>query len=170
MTATELTRIHAADAAERVVLTNLLELYIHDLSESFPYVELGPDGRFGYPALTSYWTEPAVRFAFLIKEGGKVVGFALVTVGSPAAPEPDVYDLAEFFVLRGHRRSGVGRRAALSLWSQLRGTWTVRGAESNPGALAFWSRIVDEYTGSTATISAWSGKTSQFRVFRFVSV
>ena len=163
----ELTRILAADHAEQNVLGNLLELYIHDLSESFPFVQLGSDGRFGYPNLESYWTDPAKRFAFLIKEAGKVAGFALVTVGSPAAQEPDVYDLVEFFVLRGHRRSGVGRRAALRLWQQLSGEWTVRCSESNPSALAFWSEVVAEATHGTAKTSSWAGKTSQFRVFRF---
>lgn len=165
----ELTRILATDHAEQNVLRNLLELYVHDLSESFPFVQLGADGRFGYPGLESYWTEPAKRFAFLIKEAEKVAGFALVTVGSPAAQEPDVYDLAEFFVLRGHRRSGLGRRAAVRLWQQLPGEWTVRCSESNPNALAFWSEVVAEHTHGRATTSTWAGKTSQFRVFRFTS-
>jgi predicted acetyltransferase len=169
MAESELTRILAGDQAEQVVLRNLLELYIHDLSESFPFVQLGDDGRFGYPDLAAYWTEPAKRFAFLIREGGRVAGFALVTLGSPAAEEPDVYDLAEFFVLRGYRRTGVGRRAVLLLWQQLTGEWTVRSSESNPSALAFWSDVVAELTGGTVATSSWSGKTSQFRVFRFTA-
>ena len=169
MVETEVTRIHEGDHAEQVVLRNLLELYVHDLSESFPFVQLGKDGRFGYPDLAAYWTEPAKRFAFLIKEAGKIAGFALVTLGSPAATEPDVYDMAEFFVVRGYRRSGVGRRAAVLLWKQLPGEWTVRSSESNPSALAFWSDIVAELTNGNFETSSWSGKTSQFRVFRFTS-
>ena len=39
------------------MLGNLLELYVHDLSEVFP-VELGPDGRFGYEKLPLYWAQP----------------------------------------------------------------------------------------------------------------
>jgi predicted acetyltransferase len=167
MAESELTRVRAAEHAEQELLRNLLELYIHDLSESFPFVRLGSDGRFGYAGLESYWTEPAKRFAFLIEEDGNVAGFALVTLGSPAAQEPDVYDLAEFFVLRGYRRSGVGRRAALLLWQHVPGEWTVRCSESNPSALAFWSDVVAEQTHGRATTSSWSGKTSQFRVFRF---
>ena len=53
------------------ILSNLLELYVHDLSEIFP-VELGPEGRFGYEKLPLYWAEPAVRHAFLIKSGSQV--------------------------------------------------------------------------------------------------
>ena len=167
MAETELMRVHAADDGAQLVLRNLLELYVHDLSEVFPYVELGPDGRFGYPNLASYWSEPARRFAFLIKADGKVAGFALVTLGSPAAEEPDVYDLAEFFVLRAHRRSGLGRRAACLLWNQLPGHWVVRCSEANPGALTFWSDVVAEFTHGGVRILTWSGRTSQFRVFRF---
>ena len=40
--------IDQATEADSVLLANLLELYIHDMSEVFPHVELGPDGRFGY--------------------------------------------------------------------------------------------------------------------------
>ena len=38
------------------MLSNLLELYVHDLSEIFP-VEIGPEGRFGYETLRLYWAE-----------------------------------------------------------------------------------------------------------------
>lgn len=164
---THLERVEATNLAGQVVLGNLLQLYIHDLSEAFPWVELGHDGRFGYPELASYWAEPARRFAFLIKQADKVAGFALVTRGSPATEEPDVYDIAEFFVLRSFRRAGVGRRAALLLWKELTGAWTVRCSEANPSALTFWSRLITELTRGAATVSARPGKTSQFRVFRF---
>lgn len=43
------THLVAATEAEHTLLSNLLELYIHDLSALFPQVRLGPDGRFGYP-------------------------------------------------------------------------------------------------------------------------
>jgi len=36
-----------ASEGDSVLLSNLLELYIHDMSEVFPHVQLGPDGRFG---------------------------------------------------------------------------------------------------------------------------
>jgi predicted acetyltransferase len=169
MTELELQSVEASDGALQVVLQNLLELYIHDLSESFAFVELGPDGRFGYPGLAAYWSEPGRRYAFLIREAGKTAGFALVTLGSPAVEERDVYDLAEFFVLRSHRRGGLGRRAAFRLWRLLPGKWTVRGSESNPAALAFWTRVVGEFTNGEATLSTWSGRASQFRVFGFNS-
>src|SRR4051794_17936192 len=89
--------------AERVLLANLLELYMHDLSETFA-IQLGADGRFGYPRLASYWSEPERRFPFLIRQHGNVVGFVLAQRGSPMSDDPDAFDVAEFFVLRSERR------------------------------------------------------------------
>src|SRR4051812_18727081 len=102
--------LDVAQLHDAPLLANLLELYIHDLSAAFPHIELGADGRFAYPKLPLYWSEPERRFPFLIRCGAGVAGLALVTRGSPATEDPDVFDIAEFFVIRGHRRSGVGRR------------------------------------------------------------
>lgn len=79
--------LERATSADATLLANLLELYAHDLSDVFP-MTLGPDGRFGYRRLPLYWSEPDKRFAFLIRRGGEVAGFALVTVGSPASDDP----------------------------------------------------------------------------------
>ena len=156
-----------ATPADATLLSSLLELYIHDLSAIFTDVELGEDGRFGYPKLGLYWSEPTRRFAFLIRCGGRVAGFALVTRGSPASSNPDVLDVAEFFVLRRYRRSGVGRRAASLLWRALPGEWTVRVAESNPAALEFWRDVVAELGGGPARESQQPGPRTAWRVLHF---
>src|SRR5262245_49984086 len=139
-----------APPQDAALLANLLELYIHDLSEVFP-VELGADGRYGYDRLPLYWSEPERRFPFLIRCAGRVIGFALVTRGSPASDDPDGYDVAEFFIVRRYRRSGAGRTAAFLLWDRLPGSWTVRVSEGNRGGRPFWTHVIAEYTGGTAT-------------------
>ncbi|KYF70620.1 GNAT family N-acetyltransferase [Sorangium cellulosum] len=161
--------LDAATSSDALLLSNLLELYIHDLSDLFPGIELGADGRFGYPRLPLYGSERDRRFAFIIRCGGRVAGFVLATRGSPAAEDPDVLDIAEFFVLRGYRRSGVGRRAAFLLWSGLPGTWTVRVSEGNRGALAFWSGVIADFTKGAATESTHPGEPNAWRVFSFES-
>jgi predicted acetyltransferase len=164
---TEAVSLEVATAADTLLLSNLLELYLHDLSEAFPFIELGPDGRFGYSRLALYWSEPERRSAFLIRCGSRIAGFVLVTRGSPAVPDPDVLDVAEFFVLRRYRRAGVGRRAASLLWSRLRGKWTVRASTANPPALAFWGRIVAELSGGRFTEFEYPGQSSPMHVFAF---
>ncbi|WP_438029599.1 GNAT family N-acetyltransferase [Sorangium sp. So ce233] len=161
--------LDAATSSDALLLSNLLELYIHDLSDVFPAIELGPEGRFGYPKLPLYWSERDRRFAFIIRCGGRVAGFVLATRGSPAAEDPGVLDIAEFFVLRGYRRSDVGRRAAFLLWSGLPGTWMVRVSEGNRGALAFWGGVIAEFTKGAATESTRPGQPNAWRVFSFES-
>jgi predicted acetyltransferase len=161
--------LERASAVDAELLSNLLELYIHDLSAAFPSVELGPDGRFGYPKLPLYWSEPERRFAFLIRSGGKLAGFALATRGSPASDDPTVLDVAEFFVLRRYRRSSVGRDAARLLWSCLPGTWIVRVSEGNVGALPFWASTIAGFTGGAAIESRRAGTPHAWRVFSFES-
>jgi predicted acetyltransferase len=151
------------------LLANLLELYVHDLSEVFPLIELGADGRFGYDKLPLYWSEPECRFPFLIRYGTGVAGFVLATRGSPASDDPDVFDLAEFFVIRRHRRSGVGRRAAFLVWDRLPGRWIVRVSEGNTSALPFWAGVIAEYTNGAATEFEQEGTPHTWRVFSFES-
>ena len=142
--------LEAATSADSELLSNLLELYIHDLSDVFPNIEIGADGRFGYDKLALYWTEPERRFPFLIRFEGRVAGFALATRGSPATDDPNVLDIAEFFVIRRHRRSKVGQKAAVLLWKRLPGKWIVRVSAGNLGALPFWTKVIAEFTGSSS--------------------
>ena len=161
--------LHPATPDDEPILSNLLQLYIHDLSAIFPKVVLGRDGRFEYPRLPLYWSEPERRFAFLIRCGERLAGFALATRGSPVTTNPDVMDVAEFFVIRQYRRSSVGRDAAFHLWNHFPGPWTTRVASHHASAVAFWSRVIGEYTQGAAAESQHRHLTSDWRVFAFES-
>ena len=160
------TVLEVATSSDARLLSNLLELYVHDLSDAFA-IDIGADGRFGYDRLPLYWSEPERRFAFLIRHGGRIAGFALATRGSPVSDDPDVLDVAEFFVLRRYRRAGVGRRAACLLWNRLAGRWTVRVSEGNARGLAFWKSVVGEYTNGVVSESTRAGSPHGWRVFAF---
>jgi predicted acetyltransferase len=154
------------DAA--ALLANLLELYIHDMSEVFP-VKVGPDGRFGYDKLSLYWPDRDARQAFLIRSGAEIAGFALVTRGSPATTDPADLDIAEFFVLRSYRRGGVGRQAARALWDRVPGHWVVRVSDANRAALRFWSEVVRDYTNGRCDETVRPGDPHGWHVFTFAS-
>ena len=160
-------QLEAATEADAPMLANLLELYVHDLSAAFPNVELGADGRFGYPQLPLYWSEPDRRFAFIVKHAGRIAGFVFAKVGSPAADAADVLDVAEFFILRRYRRSGVGREAARRLWTLHPGRWTVRVYEANRSGLSFWTRVVEEFTAGQAQVFTRVDGPRAWRVFAF---
>ena len=106
--------VRLAGREEKPALANLFQLYVHDFSEQWAGrddSELGDDGLFSpYPHLDAYWGE-AGRLPFLIRVGGHVAGFALVNAHSHSGLTVD-RNVAEFFVVRKHRRGGAGTRRA----------------------------------------------------------
>ncbi|MBV9769890.1 MAG: GNAT family N-acetyltransferase, partial [Bryobacterales bacterium] len=127
------------------ILANLLELYAHDFSE-FHDLELGVDGRFGYKELALYWREPN-RHPFLVSVNGKLAGLVLVKRSSETARRKNTWDMAEFFVVRGYRRRGIGTRIAHEVWRRFQGPWQVRVMDSNHSAHQFWSRAISAFVG-----------------------
>lgn len=161
--------LDAAIESDGPLLANLLELYIHDLSAVFSELEIGADGRFGYRRLPLYWSDPGQRLPFLIRASGRLAGFALVQRRSTTDAATQRYDLAEFFVLRRYRRRGVGRQAASLLWERLPGQWTVRVAEDNRNALAFWRPVIESFANGRVTESTSVQDARDWRTFAFES-
>ena len=160
--------LELATERDATLLANLLELYIHDLSEVFP-IELGVDGRFGYASLPLYWSKPDTHFAFLFRLDSRVAGFALVARGFPATSDPQDLDLTEFFVLRSFRRSGIGRIAASLLFDYLPGHWVVRVSEANSAAVPFWESTISRYARGAISKTLRPGKHHLFHVYTFTN-
>ncbi len=160
--------LEPAKPEDAPLLGRFMELYLHDLSDVFP-IDLGPDGRFGYDRLPLYFEEPERRFPFVIRANGRPAGFALVTRGSPATPDPADLDIAEFFVARPYRRSSVGRAAAFALWDRMRGRWVVRVSEGNRRGLPFWQKIIAEYTKEVFSRERLAGSPHPWCVLTFCS-
>jgi predicted acetyltransferase len=154
--------------SDTTVVANLLELYAHDLSAAFS-LELGTDGRFGYEPLALYWSQPNRRFPFLIRRGALLAGFVLVTRGSPLSDDPNVLDVAEFFVVRRYRRCGVGRQAAIALWNRFPERWIVRVSDEYHDGCLFWMSVVADYTNGDFIETRRSDEQRVWRVFEFVS-
>jgi predicted acetyltransferase len=159
--------VRPAAAEEAPVLANLMELYVHDLSEIVE-LQLKPDGRFGYPRLALYWREEG-RFPFLVRVDGHLAGFALVSQGSEISGDPRVWDMAEFFVARGWRKRGIGAAAARELWRRFPGPWEVRVLEGNHAARAFWASAVDAFTQGRAETYIHASAERRWQVFSFLS-
>ena len=118
---------------DRTIVRNLLQLYIYDFSE-FNGGDVNPHGEYSHRYFDEYWID-SDRKAFLFQVNGAWAGFALVFTGEPR-------DIAEFFVMRKYRRSGVGVRAASFLFEHLPGSWTVRQQLTNPSATRFWRKAI----------------------------
>lgn len=125
---------------QKPVLRNLMELYQHDHAE-WDGCDLNEHGLYGYTYLDHYWTEDG-RHPFLVRVDGKLAGFVLVRT-PPSTGENHV---AEFFIVRKFRRTGIGRIVTHRIFDMFPGRWEVDQVASNLPARAFWERVVSEYT------------------------
>jgi predicted acetyltransferase len=78
-----------------------------------------------------------------------------------------INDMAEFFVLRKYRRQGVGELAAREIFGRFTGPWEIRQRDANIGAVTFWRRVIDRYTGGqfrevTSADDVWQGPVQLF--------
>ncbi|MEU4555875.1 GNAT family N-acetyltransferase [Micromonospora violae] len=120
-----------------LLMERLWQLYRHDPSE---FRDTLPDdvGLFTPGRLRTYLQDPDSA-GYIICRDTRPVGFAFV---SNLNIQP--LRIAEFFVVRAVRRSGVGRLAAQQLFAKHRGHWEVPFQEENPGAARFWRRLAAE--------------------------
>ncbi len=153
--------LQEASRADRSVLRNLLELYIYDFSE-YTGDDLDEHGYFGYDYLDRYWTE-AGRFPFLVKVLGKLAG--LVLVRDVDEDGILVHHMAEFFILRKYRRRSAGRQAACQAFDRFPGLWHVSELAENLPAIAFWRKIIHQYTGGNLTEIPNHDKDGPMQVF-----
>lgn len=93
------------------------------------------DGTFGYPYLDLYWEPLENRHPFLIRVDGDIAGCVLVRAGDPS-------QMAEFFVLNGFRRRGVGRAVVCSILKMFPGSWEVEQWRDNVEAGDFWLSVL----------------------------
>ncbi len=160
--------VTSAKKSEHPVLQNMMQLYLHDFSEFDRAVEIGQDGQYSYPYLDHYWEDPN-RFPFLIRNGEKLAGFALVRVLSNPHDGQSYMELSEFFVLRSDRRQGVGAAAACRLWDLFVGNWEVDVMSANTLALPFWRKTINAYTNGDFVLSESGSRAAAWTVFRFES-
>jgi predicted acetyltransferase len=159
--------VQRAVPPDRAPVANLLQLYLHDFSEFGTAQDVDEAGLFAYPHFESYWTKDAARSVYVFRVDGQLAGFAFVNDWSPSGQGVD-HALAEFFVLRAYRRSGIGWEAASRLFEALPALWEVAVAGPNVPAINFWRtalraesiRGLQEVSGDGAR---WDGTIFRFR-------
>ncbi|HZZ69784.1 MAG TPA: GNAT family N-acetyltransferase [Phenylobacterium sp.] len=162
--------LEIARADQKPTLENLFQLYTHDFSDFWAgraKGELQEDGRFApYVWLDSYWTD-GDRTPYLIRADGHVAGFALINRFSHSGLPLD-FAVAEFFVVRKHRRDGVGFAAATQIIRARPGLWELAVARRNTGALPFWRKVASAIAGPSVEEidrddDLWNGPIVRFR-------
>ena len=91
-----------------------------------------------YPRLDAYWSEPGAGWAYWLRADGHDAGFALVRRWEVEKR----FEIAEFFVARPYRRSGVGLAAARIVIGGHPGRWRITQREANGAAVLFWRRVL----------------------------
>lgn len=134
-----------ATIKHKPIIARLMQFYLYDGS-IYSGRDLDEDGYFGYRYLDHYWEEPE-RFAYLFRVDGKWAGFGLINSYVMLQENSDAQSLAEFFVMRKYRRSGIGRIAFQQLMARHPGRWEIRVEYENTAGLAFWPVVIDELTG-----------------------
>jgi len=158
-----------ATAADFSKVAHMMQLYIHDFSEFWfdqPHGDLGLDGLYALPDnLKTYW-EDADRAALLLKRGEVLVGFALLNGHAHSGRAVD-WNMGEFFIVRKHRRTGVGTAAAQAVFAKYPGRWETAVARRNVGAQTFWRRLAQthrEFEALDLQSEDWNGPIFRFTV------
>lgn len=132
---------------DKYVLANLLQLYCYDFAGVRGY-PITSHGTYVYRYLDHYFVEPE-REACLAWAGGELVGFTMSRQVEAAARE-----VAEFFVLRHHRRGGVGSAMAEALFARHPGHWVLAFDDANGEGAAFWPALVERVASGSVQRSA----------------
>jgi len=157
--ATVITVVNAREDSSHVDwLRHVYAFYLHDLSQFAPdEYRLSSRGRWE-PDHLPYWLTQPFCHPLVLKSGDAPVGFAFVGQEPFPFMSPAVqFGLAEFFVLRAHRRSGYGRAAALAVFERLIGSFELTVLPSNAPALAFWRAVLPQVTAAPILESTSSG-------------
>ncbi len=153
-------------------IANMMQLYIHDFSEFWAGEtrgELQADGRFPEYPLDSYWTGDPRRVPLVIERAGAPIGFALLNEHMHSGLPAD-WSMAEFFIVRKHRRGGTGTAAATLIFDAYPGQWDVAVARRNVAAHAFWGRVTAAHPRASAheeldrNDALWNGAVFRFRI------
>lgn len=145
--------IRLASSEQRYIIQNMWPAYIHDLSQ---YRNQLPNkhGLFDddeistYTAenfMTGWWTHPKQAFAFILYVEERAAGFALVASPPLVDGKADKV-IAEFFLLHPYRGKGIGKLLATQVFDMFKGSWQVSVLPKSKPALAFWRKVISEYT------------------------
>ena len=161
---------------EKSIIRNLMQYYLGEFSQ-ISDVKLDNTGQFKSRYLDHYWTEPD-RYPFLLKVQGELAGFVLLRRGTyfPQKLDSDQTGMliAEFFVMKGYRRQGVGTRAALDSFARFPGRWEIAQKTSNNAGQSFWRAVVNTYCGGefkeyVLDNDSWCGPVQVFDNYSFAA-
>ena len=131
------------------VIQNMARFYAYDLSKSCGFYDLfdwsfPENGLYESIDLSRYWQTD--HFPFIIRIDGELAGFALIyKIGTT----PDVdWNMGQFFIVGKYQGKGIGHQVAVEIFNQLHGVWEVMQMPDNIPAIAFWKKVITDFTDS----------------------
>ena len=127
---------------KKYLFDNLLQLYLHDISQYFPYDFNSEKGRYIYDDEEKYF-DGSNNYAYLFKDGEDVIGFSLVDT-----LEDGTMVIQEMFILNNYKNRGYGKEAVTKIFDMHKGNWIIKVLPCSPKAENFWKKTIEEYTNN----------------------
>lgn len=151
---------------EEKILSNLVSLYLHDLSEFADDLKIDQEGKFVYEGLHYYFTEKELH-PYFIYSRNEIAGFLLLNSGK-YVPEDTEYSIHEIFILKSFRGKGIASIAIKKLFEMYRGQYRVEQLKDNKLAINFWKRFYQkqniDYQEEIEMMDGFEVYTQLFRV------
>ena len=129
---------------EKSLLISLMDRYFTEIAE-YDFDQNASSSIREYPYLDSYWGETN-RIPLFIYAEKKQIGFALINEFVLLKRYKKVRSIAEFYILPGYRRKGIGRKVAFDLFQKYGLNWEIRQQIGNEPAQKFWLSVINTYT------------------------
>ena len=140
------------------IVHNFFPHYFADMSEFDPNLIINEFGLpmwepFGLPGprtpdecvAFNWWIRDQCR-CYVVRAEGNPAGFVVVNSGGPHLPPNTDHDVQDFYIAPKYRRQGVGTQAARLAFDLFQGRWAVFQLARNAPAIAFWHKLVADYT------------------------
>lgn len=129
----------------KAILTQLMTLFLHDLSEFNSDLEINQsNGLFEFDVLEWFFEKEGLTPFFILNDE-KIIGFILLQSGPFSNQEFADYVLNSFFILRKYRRRGLGRKACKEFFKQFPGRYAISQVKTNLPAIQFWKSIYQSF-------------------------
>ncbi|MDR6551794.1 GNAT family N-acetyltransferase [Paenibacillus qinlingensis] len=135
--------IEKVDATRREILKNIMTLFLHDMSEFNEELDLNPEnGLFELDVLDWFFDKEGLTPFFIVSDGNPI-GFILLQSGPYSNQEFADYVLNSFFILKKHRRKGIGKLACYKFFEMYPGRYAISQAKNNTQAIKFWKSVYE---------------------------
>jgi len=140
------------------ILNNLLQLYLHDISNYFPIDFDSKKCIYLYDDLNKYF-DSSNNYALLFINDDSTIGFTLID------KIDNEYIVQEMFILNNYKNKGYGEECIRKVFDDFKGNWVIKSLPNSPKSENFWNKTIKNYTNDSYSIEH-IGKYNR-AVFRF---